>query len=352
MDPEVTGLYHAYYHVEENRPFYLSLRASAQVARYMVRRGRDAEALAIGDALLGWQHSGDGEDGLLLGGAFPTEIVRRSDGYDALPVYDSADNLAIIEALLDLHSLSGHAGYLAAAVRAGEWLRDVMAHGELYGVWLEPYGVPMASVLDGALDNRIPIGRTAFWIPTLRRLGALAGVSGFDALADRLTAFGRLGQNESGGFYDHYEPGWPPAPFHQDRFQAYGYDNSVVADDSIRAAISAVQRGDLEMAERFTDWLSTPAAGIFGYISLLTGDGLFVEGDLPYYDVVSTGLIRSLYERLGFDVQSETAFLIDAQYTNGGWYWGLVASDGEPITGEQATLTGLWAVMDLSPRDG
>ena len=42
----------------------------------------------------------------------------------------------IIEALLDLHSLSGHAGYLAAAVRAGEWLRDVMAHGELYGVWL------------------------------------------------------------------------------------------------------------------------------------------------------------------------------------------------------------------------
>ena len=38
-----------------------------------------------------------------------------------------------------------------------------------------------------------------------------------------------------------------------------------------------------------------------------------------------------------------------AQAPNGGWFWGLREDTGTQITADQSTITGLSALMDLSP---
>jgi hypothetical protein len=352
-EASVANLYYAYYDAAKRRPWFLSPMVSADVLRFFLQVGDVARAAAIGDAILHWQNTGEGVGGERVAGAFPSELDQDKGVWVAKPYYDSHDNLVIIEALLDLAAATAQPRYLQAAVRAGAWLRDVMAHGERYGVWVEAHGAPMKFVTaSGDFDNRIAVGRTLLWLPTLHRLAAAAQDDSFVALAESTRAFLLRGQDANGGFADHYDPGYPAQPFDAARFRPYGPDGSVVADDSIRAALGALLGGDKDAAERFTRWLPRAEGRIPGYLGLDTGKPRFTSRDRVYHDVMSTALYERLAQRLDLtsDVASARTFLEGTQGDDGSWFWGVDAEMNRPVNSDQATLIGLWAFADLCPR--
>lgn len=354
-DPEVRGLYHAY--VDGTgpgaRPWHLSTMVSAEVARFWLAIGEIERAIAVGDALLRWQHAGAGRSGDRLGGAFPSEIARTGAGYQPRYLYDSSDTLAVIEALLALEEATGDARYLEAAHRGGVWLRDVMAHGERYGVWAEPHRVPMKAVTEaGAFDNRIAVGRVTFWLPTLRRLARRVGDPTFAELAEHSWAFLSHAQVGSGAYADHYDPGYPAVPFDPARFRAFTADGAVVADDSLRAALGAIAggAGAAEVA-RFLAWMPADRAGIPGYLGLDDGARRTSPEHPAWDDLISTALLAAVRRRAGLGPSATGQALLErSQGADGGWPWGWVEDQQGPVDTTRATMTGIWAVLDLTPR--
>jgi hypothetical protein len=355
-DPEVKDLYFAYYDAaageETGEPWFLSPMVSADVLRFYLRLGNLAQATRIGDALLGWQHDGGGKVGGRLVGAFPSEIAKDGQGWAPRYLYDTHDNLVVMEALLDLQEATGQQRYLQAAKRTGDWLRDVMTHGERYGVWQGTLSAPMKGVTDsGDFDNRIAVGRTLLWLPTLHRLAAKTKDQSFAALARDAQALLAKAQTPAGGFYDHYDPGYPAVAYDSSLFRTYGPDGSVVADDSLRAALGLWLLGDDAAAERFSRWISHPNGRVAGYLSISTGEPWFTTGEPVYDDLISTALYRYLADRLGLpDNGEERAYLARTQAKNGGWYWGWSRTLDAPIEKTQATLTGVYALVDLLPQ--
>jgi hypothetical protein len=344
-------LYYAYYDTALARPWFLSPMISAEVLRYQLRRGNVAQARRIGDALLRWQHDGSGAKGERIKGAFPSEIEKTDSGFAARYLYDSSDSLAVMQALLELSEATRSQRYLEAARLTGVWLRDVMSHGEVHGVWLSPLGAPMKAVTAaGDFDNRIGVGRTLFWLPALDYLSRLTGDASFAELSADARALLSLGQLDNGGFADNYDPGWPAQPFDIANFRAYGEDGSVVADDSIRGALAALHEGDDAAARSFGAWLITEQGKVPGYLTLASGEAHFPAGNAKYYDIFSCALYERLGSQLG-DADAELAarFVQSAQAADGGWFWGWDAAKNAAVDSNQSTLTGIWALVDLSP---
>jgi hypothetical protein len=202
----------------------------------------------------------------------------------------------------------------------------------------------------GDFDNRIAVGRTLFWLPVLDRLSRLTGDGSFAELAADAKALLSLGQMENGGYADHYDPGWPAEPFDLSRFSAYAKDGSVVADDSLRAALAAEQAGDHEAVARFTRWLPSEQGRIVGYLNLESGEPHFPAGNKKYFDLISSALYYRLSSAVrADDVNAAVQFLTKTQAANGGWHWGWDAHKNAAIDSNQSTLTGLWILTDLSP---
>ena len=345
-DGEHLGLYYAYYDTASTNPEFLSTRVSAQVARYLMHHGAYESARATLDALVAVQHLGDGEHGVYLSGAVPSQLDIQNR------TYASSDVLAVIEAWIEGWEVFDDPIYRRAALEAGAWLRDVMHHGEDYGLWAEPMGGLMSTVNDdGAFDNRISSGRLVIWSQTLRRLSALSGDTTYDDIADDLVGFTLGALTDSGALLDHFDPGWPPVPLEEGVFRTVGFDGSLYADDTLRGAVGLFREGFQEEALSILRWLDRPpAAGFYGYVDVRDGGGLFAPGDEPYFDVVCTGLVRSV----GLTTMTESAtldtWLASHQSPNGGWYWGRSERTDQPMGSYQATLTGLWAVDDMSPE--
>ena len=89
-EPAVQGLYFAYVDGagEAARPWFLSTMVSSEVARFWLEIGENDRARAVGDALLRWQHTGEGPWGPRLEGAFPSEIALTDGVYQARYLYD------------------------------------------------------------------------------------------------------------------------------------------------------------------------------------------------------------------------------------------------------------------------
>ena len=339
-------LYFAYFDPEGEGAWALSPPISAEVARYWLRVDAIDAALPIGEALLAAQHDGRGSAGSRLAGAFPSEIDPAT--HRPRYLYDTTDNLTIIEALLDLHEATGEVAYLEGARRSGRWIEQVMSHGDRYGVWREAHAVPMKAATDtGDFDNRIAVGRLLFWVPTLRRLSDAVAEPELAALADRIVDFTARGQTATGGFFDHYDPGYPPEPYDVERFSGYAGD-AVVADDSIRAALGLVDTAPAR-ARAFARWLGCEDGEVPGYLDLAHGGPYRGPGSTAYLDLLSGALVAALARRLG-EPTTASALLARAQSGDGGWPWAWDPADDVSLSAEQATLVGLWSLIDLSPR--
>ena len=116
-------------------------------------------------------------------------------------------------------------------------------------------------------------------------------------------------------------------------------------------ALAAHERGAKRAVDRFLSWLKPIGGGLPGYIDRMTGEAKFLPVDTPYFDIVASGLYRSLATRVGlFEEAIEAdALLLMTQSDDGGWYWARAIADLSVVDGRKATLTGLWAVADLTP---
>ena len=349
----VDGLYYAYYDTDTSTPTHLSPMISAEVLRYRLGLGEIAAAREIGEALLPWQAQISADTRRSRNaGAYPSEIAAREDGsFEARYLYDSYDSLAVAEALLDLFDATSDVRYLKSAERVGSWIRDVMSQGDTFALWLSNLDAPMKAVTDaGDFDNRIAVGRTLFFLPTLHRLSERTGDESYAALASRAATWLLDAQTPSGAFYDHYDPGYPPVAFDPDRFAPFGSDGSVVADDSLRAGLAAWQLGYTDAADSLADWVPDASGGVPGYLSLANGGEHFPGANIPYHDVISSSLHAALIERNGGDASEAREFVLGLQDADGGWHWGWTVDAPEVVGTLQSTLTGLWAFVDLLPQ--
>ncbi len=348
------GEMYYYYYDPCAGPTMLSPSVSMQVAEYYLSIGDTSRAITIADSVLAWQDQGHTEAGSLLTGSFPTEVAYVDSTWQAQYMYSSSDSLLVADGLLDLYDATSYSRYLDAAAGVGDWLRDVMANGQTYGVWTSKLGGFMNYAVNyGAFDNTLKVGSMLYGIPTLYRLSAETSDTSYEDAGAAALGFLELGQRESGALADHYDPGYPPSDYDVADFVDYG-PGQLVADDTIRGVIALAQAGNTDAVEAFLDWYQAPtdeAPGVLGYLDSSTGGSGFPMDTPPYYDLVSSGLLYDLYLRTGdyAGMTISATFLAGKQDENGGWQWGVKTDDSE-LTTLQATIVGLVSTVDLTPH--
>jgi hypothetical protein len=351
-DATARGLVHYFVNTSTGRAEDLSTLATAKSILFHLQRNRIDSARANGLALIAVQQLAQAGAAARSYGAFPSAVAVNAGHVVSNGFHYAGDNLVAIAALVALGRKTGDARFVAAARLAGRWIVDVMTQGTRFGVWAEDHGAPMNFVdAAGNFDNRIMTGVNALWLKSLAALADATGDQSFRATMKRAWAFLAKSQTAVGAYLDHYDPGYPAVAYDAARWRTFGIDGSVVADNSIRTALGALGQGDVAGARRFLAWLAPTAGGVYGYLDGATGHAKFVAGDAPYYDVVASGLLRSLAERLGETRIATLArdFLATTQSQNGGFIWGRVAATLQPIENREAALTGLWAVADIAP---
>ncbi|MFQ5510215.1 MAG: hypothetical protein ACE5EO_00040 [Candidatus Krumholzibacteriia bacterium] len=354
LDGKASGLY-PYYRSEEkdfesSPDDFLSPMVSAKCILFWLEEDDVWRAARIADRLLYWQEAKEKEVHPAARGALPSQITWSGGEWVAGDRYYSSDNLVILEAFLLLYERTQADTLLSASGKIATWFKDVMCHGERFGVWREEHGAPMQFVTDdGAFNNKIFTAQELLWIDALRHFGELSGKMEYIEQFEKSKAFLLRGQSRRGVWFDHYDPGYPPKSYDSSRWHWYGSD-VVVADNALRAALGAYRVGAREQAERFADWLQPVDGAVYAYLNVTTGSGRFNDPTQPYYDVVASGLWRQLARKLGRpkEVASADRFLQRTQNRSGGWYWGLSATGLRPLHRTEAVLTGLWAVSNLN----
>lgn len=357
-DALVRNLIYNFYEPNKNRGSWIFPMLSGKAILWLVQRGRVADAQVLADALLRHQQTKKDGPAQRSYGAFPS-IIERKGGVEGKEDsglwtvgdrYYSGDNLLLLEAFVVLYLRTKNVEYLNTAIGIGTWITDVMCKGKELGVWAEDHGAPMQFVsLGGDLANGIYGNVEMLWISALKRLGSVAAEPAYCRQAAKAYEFYKKSQLSSGAFLDHYDPGYPPQPYSGERWQPYA-KGQVISDNVCRAALGACRMGDLDAARAFFKWLKPDNGGVPAYINVDTGSSGFESQSLIYFDVVSSGMLRSVCQWLG---EKETAlaciaFLKKTQDKNGGWYWGCRRKGFKPLTPEQAPIVGMWATADLS----
>jgi hypothetical protein len=328
---------------------------SGKTVLWMARRGQVDDAVRIAKSLMRWQQINPKAGQGRTYGAIPSVIELDDIELDAKGArpgarYYAADNLVILEALLELYAKTGDAPLLNSAIGIGTWITEVMCRGHQYGVWAENHGAPMWFVsAQGDFNNQIPANGEMMWMSALARLGHEAAEPAYTRQAERAYAFHRNAQYGNGAYLDHYDPGWPPKPYDGGRWRPY-QAGQLIADSTLRGALGACRAGDLDSARHFFKWLKVEQGGVPAYLDLATGGSGFPKTQEIYYDLTSSALHRSLCQWLGERqaAQQDMAFLKQTQDPTGGWHWGLFAKSLKPVTPQMAPIVGLWATADLS----
>jgi|GEM_PF-2051398 len=332
---------------------FLSPMVSAKCVMFWLHIGRPDRAFETGHRLLAWQRALSSPTCPRTSGALPSEIIRRDGSWHAGTRFYSGDNLVVLEAFIRLFQQTGRGEFYEGALASATWIRDVMCHGENYGVWSEPHGAPMHFVTaGGAFDNTIYTGVEFMWLYALRHFAEISGDSSYVDQFNVAKQFLLRGQSAYGVWFDRYDPGYPPRPYNPGYWLWYGPRGQYVADNALRAAIGALRAGAPEQAGRFADAFRIDRGAVPAYYNATTGKPQFANGDGMYYDVVSSGLWVELVtglERWG-DARGAQRFLVRTQNRNGGWYWGLWRSGLRPVQRSEAVLTGIWAVRALERK--
>ena len=334
-----------------HHPAPLSPLASANALLFFLNTGQWQPAQKIADGFVWWQRRIARQASAWVRGGLPSEIVRTAGDWSPGRYYYSGDQLVTIAALTRAYAHTGTGAYAETALDMARWMRETLFDGVRLNVWRRNYGAPMvAFTSDGAMVRAIRADTACLWLSALKALDPLDRASGWAQRYEVGARFFAGGQSEYGCWYDHFHPSLRRGG---DRWCWYGCDGQrplLIGDNALRSALGAVQAGATQELEAFLRWLQ-PSAGVYlaGYLDPRTCRPAFLPGDRPYYDIVSTGLLRNLYHLLGRGTHAARCAqaLARLQSPNGGWYWGRRAVSLAPLNQEQAVITGVWASVDL-----
>lgn len=324
----------------------LSPLASADVAIWAFGAGESDLGLKVASGLVHWQREVERQMPARVHGGLPSDFTP--DGADWKPgtAFYAGDNLVCMAALARAHAASGRDEYATAALKMARWMRATLFDGRRAGVWARNYGPPMHYMTAaGAFDNSIHTTVEYLWLTALWDIDALDPRGGWAGMESEAATFLGAGQSPHGSWFSFFRPDSPRAD--GGKWYWYRETDVTIGDDNLRAALAAQRYGRKDQVAAFLNWLQ-PVDGVYvnGYLDPRTGRSKFLPGDSPYFDLVCTGLLRTLYERLG---QREAASrcgaaLLRWQAEDGGWHWGRRQSDMQPLKDERAVITGVWAV--------
>ncbi|MEZ4369163.1 MAG: hypothetical protein R2939_23190 [Kofleriaceae bacterium] len=330
-------------------PTAVSTAISAEAGLWHLRQGRTAAARAIAARLLRFQQGR--RDGVLArsAGAMPERIVLVDGQWRGDDRFLAGDNLAVLALLIALVEVAGEPDLLNAAIGIGTWLVDVMCRGDAHGVWAEPHGAPMAFVTRaGDFGNALDADRAPLWMSALARLGRVTGEAAYCRQAERAGAFYLTGQHAAGGFFDRYEPGWPPEAFDVARWTPAA-PGTVRATHALHAALGLVHLGAVDAAQKTLAWVRRDGDGVATWLELDSGRPATIDGDDGGpYDVGATAAFHALAVALGDAAAARTsaAALARWQAADGGFPLAVDAKR-RAITAERSASIGLWATADL-----
>lgn len=325
----------------------LSTIASAKLLLFFIKQDDIASAISIADGLLYWLEQGKRQSVKLLRGGLPTEI-HLNQTQSLGDYYYASDNLIAVHAFYALYQKTGQGKYADAANNIGKWLAQGLFNGVRHGMWSVNYGPPMHYLTKaGAFDNSIHTAGDFLWLIALKDLHALQPNQGWLARLAKAIDFMRGAQMPSGAWYTYFKP---DKKSKSGTWYGYRGDDITIGDDNLRSALAAQQLGMAEQLIRFQHWLQPyQDTLLWGYLHTDKSTPKFLPSDVPYFDVVCTGLLRSLYHKLGRnDLAAKCQAQLNAlQNSNGGWAWAVKQADLTPLNSEHAIITGCWALADI-----
>lgn len=305
-------------------------------------------AIAFGDALLALQRRFQHDK--LVGGGIPSDPEQRNAGFYA------GDALIALDAMMALYAVTHDAKYVESARLLAAFIAR-LSDGERLGALAKNVSFPIAYVVaDGTFENSI---RTDVPLMCFKALANYAAISK-DRDAQTLYEGGRQfmlaeAQSETGVFYDHYDPGYPPKHYSRDRWRFYSSQHgrdAVLADNLLMAALGIKRLGGQQQVDRFLDWLKPHEGAFYGYTDAHTSDSAFLPVSVPYFDIVASGMYLTLVAGTpkadDADARAARRLLERQRAPDGGWFWGL-QTDGLHTDGNaEALITGFWAIRTLT----
>jgi hypothetical protein len=324
----------------------LSPMASADVAVWALGIGDIELAVQVATGLVHWQRKVERLLPARVHGGLPSDLPRDGQGWKAGDAFYAGDNLVCMAALARTYAASAMDEFAVAALKIARWMRGTLMDGRRAGVWARNYGPPMHYMTAaGAFDNAIHTAVDYLWLGALREVDVLDPQGGWAGMEREAAGFLAAAQSPHGSWYSFFRPEHARAA--AGRWYWYRGTDVTIGDDGLRATLAALRYGRNDQVAAHMKWLQ-PVDGTYvnGYLDPRTGRAKFLPGDTPYFDLVCTGLLRTLHERLG---QPETAARCEAallrwQAQDGGWHWGRRQSDFQPLQDERAVITGVWAV--------
>lgn len=275
---------------------------------------------------------------------------------DASELFYSSDALIATKAMMTVYRRTHDAAHLQAAAGFVDFVHHLV-DGERGGFLVKNLDFPMQfAAPDGAVQNwLVPNVSMLFW----DAVGDYADAAN-DTATKGLFERGRMfllnsTQNANGAFYDHYEPGYPPRAYSQDRWRWYKTEGDGrrigIGDNMMMAALGAQRMGAAKNVDAFLQWAAqAPINGAFyAYFDVDTRESGFKPGAQPYYDVVCSGMYWALLANAGTLTAAAKASLervfAQAQSPDGGYRWGL-NQDGTWVQGSaEALVTGYWIAI-------
>jgi hypothetical protein len=159
-------------------------------------------------------------------------------------------------------------------------------------------------------------------------------------------------QAPNGAYYDHYDPGYPPARYTRSRWRWFKNDDDGpvgISDNMLMSALGAQALGGGSNVRRFMEWVRPVDGSLYAYVNTESRQPAFVPGDRPYFDVVCSGMYSVLRARgqRSADPAALSA-LAAAAAPDGGYRWGRLADGtGWLDSSAEALVTGYWAALCL-----
>jgi hypothetical protein len=288
----------------------------------------------------------------VVGGGIPSDPNRKN------PSFYSGDALLVLDAMNQLYVATHDDAFLAAGAKLAGFVAR-LADGKRLGALSENVSFPIAYVQpDGTFENTLRTDVTLLCFKALADYAALAHDHDIAQLYENGRRFILAeAQDENGCFYDRYDPGYPPRRYERARWRYYASQESknvVLADNVLMAALGAQRLGGTAQVERFLGWLKPRDGRFYGYTDARTSASAFLSRDVPYFDVVVSGMYAALlYGRTqapGDAVAPARRFLSEERAPDGGWYWGRFVDGSHVDANAEALTTGFWAIRALQGR--
>ena len=332
------------YYMDKGVAHFLSPLATAKTAIWAAKLGQTgllqqcAKALVTAQQQLAKQHTH-------LAGALASSYQNTPKGLEAGQYVYACEQLVAIYAWLEAAQHLNDNSWVKYAQQNAKFLQKTFFNGKALGIWQQAYPVPFNYLTTAnAYENTMRNGVEFLWIVALERLYQATGEPQWHQMYQDALGFYLQSQADNGLWFDTFYP---------DKKQwAWFSKENVVADNMLRCAIAAkLNHQDTQVAQFLS--LIEPKQHYYlaGYLSTHTGKSGFIVNDPPYFDIVSTALLRNLYSLLGNVQQAEQCqrALAGLKPKQGGYYWGRYMQSLKPVADEKAVITTLWASANLSP---